>query len=298
MNECIDFLKKHRILLIGFVLYTIVFLLSCRFPQWLDYDAYAKIGSDNLTTHLPRLAQLRKEQMMEEATGGYLDLLSASLPHNRFLAVFPLNFLYVGIDEIAAAFNFNIGIVISLITYCALLIQWGLEKLYAATKEDLQAKEKSVILFFISSAAIYPLCFLIRSLDRIDWFGWHNHVLSGGNNALILLATLVIILGFVFLGLPYILSFLHYFLYMFAFILLGAGIRFIDQKPLTAVFGSAQLPREIITFLLTIALTVIAAIQLEKLYQFGLKFALFPARLVILPFQKLGGKIKSLRKSQ
>ncbi len=275
-NRLICFLKKHRILLIGFVLYVIAYNLNNIFPPFLDYNHY---------NNMPDWA---KESTKEYASGGFLSVyMPRIIEGNRFLKVFPLDFLYFGVADMAAVVHNSIYFPAALITYVIFVFQKGLDKVCAMTP-DMKKSEKIVISHLFNNVVFYPLSFVLVWLQEISSDESYTlFTLLDGMNQNILLKLLasaiviIVLLGMViFCVLPMLINVLYFFGYLIVFDLFADMINYIDQMVLAKALESIPLLGEFLSFLVAIVIIGIGNLLLEKILEICQNISILPARKI------------------
>ncbi len=275
-NRLLIFWKKHRILFIGILLYIIAYNLNNIFPPFLDHDHY---------NHLPDWA---KESTKEYASGGFLSVyMPRILEENRFIQVFPLDFLFFGVADMAAVSHNGIFFPAALITYVFFVLQKGLDKLCDGV-QDMRKGEKILIAHLFNNVVFYPLSFVLVWLQELasDESNTLFTLLDGMNQNIVLKVLAVVILVTVLLGmlvfcvLPMLINLLYFFGYLIVFDLFADLIHYIDQRVLATVLESLPLLREILSFLLAIVIIGMGNLLLEKILEICQNISILPARKI------------------
>ena len=113
-NRFVNYVKNHKVVMIGLLLYIVAYILNNIFPPFVDYNRNNSY-----------VLNFQKEM----ASGGFLELyIPDVLPGNRFLALFPLDILYFGVADMAAVVHYGIFFPAGLITYFSYLLYKVLDR--------------------------------------------------------------------------------------------------------------------------------------------------------------------------
>ena len=189
--KIVNWAKKHKLLIIGIILYVAVYFISLKFPVWREKHYYYKALYGKMV-----------EKVNDNDTSDLMRLYMPNImPGNRILKFIPLEFLFYGIADIMAPIHFGVFFSVCLITYGVLLVDKLLEKFKT---EDNGRFEMLVISYLFENVIFYPLAFGVRYMDDIlrksvDRFGeMTNGSHSTAMNFVFIICFLVIIAVLIF----------------------------------------------------------------------------------------------------
>jgi hypothetical protein len=152
MRKVGEFLNKHKLLLIGLVLYVVVYIVSKHYPVWVYHDGVrirAITGTVETTVSLYET---------DEALDIYMpDILSG----NRFMEKIPLDFLFYGIAELAVPVHTGAMFGLCVVTYGML----ALGKLLELTKGEKGKFELWLLAYIYGNIIFYPLALVMKLLE-------------------------------------------------------------------------------------------------------------------------------------
>lgn len=270
-NRFVDYIKEHKVVIIGLVLYITAYILNNIFPPFVDY------GRDN--TYL-------LEWEKEMASGGFLDAyIPEVLSGNRFISLFPLDILYFGVADMAAVVHYGIFMPAALITYFSYLLQKILEKVMNPASGK---AEKALTMHLYNNVLFYPLSFLMiffqNNMDIVE--DKFLEFLEGMNQgvAIKLIIGIAIILMFVallvFVLVPMIINILYFFGYLIVFDLFVDIIEAADVSVVGKFLGDIPLAHELLSFLIAFIIIGLGNLLLEKILDVAQNLSIWPARKI------------------
>lgn len=275
-----EFIKKHKLLFIGIVLYILMYIVSQNFNPWADDTEYKN------------WAGVSTKRIQTDVLDTYISDLNIE---NRFLDKLPLSILYFGISDVAEAVHNNISVLFALITYSSLAMNFFFKKYYT-NNEFIKMPERWAINHLYDNVLFYLLSILIKFLqpavDKIaDNADKLFNLSSSGSNIAIKILVLVLFLLVLAIGLlgvfiPMLPSILYFFGYIIAFKYVKQLITFIDLKCFAKVFGDTLFPREFLSFVAAFLIVIAVNIILEQIYELIQRLSLKPAELTAKGIKK------------
>jgi hypothetical protein len=267
-----EYLKKHYLLVIGIVLYFIVYVISANYDPW-----FGDI----------------RPGMIENA-GEVIDLYrSDALPDNTIMKLIPLDILCYGISDVAVLMHNGVMALFALIAVASYLLDYVLEKLFKKTK--VSKPEQILTEYFYANILFYILSVIIAYIQKNSEFDpsmifeW----LTPPQGAWKIVALLCLIVGIIILVLALLWIFLpmipciaYFFVYFEIFDAVCRLIYFLDQSVFGKFFGEGIFPKEVLSFCTAFILIAVFNIVLEKLYTMLQRLSLRPAFWVLKLFKK------------
>lgn len=263
MRKVGEFLNKHKLLLIGLVLYVVVYIVSKHYPVWVYHDGVrirAITGTVETTVSLYET---------DEALDIYMpDILSG----NRFMEKIPLDFLFYGIAELAVPVHTGAMFGLCVVTYGML----ALGKLLELTKGEKGKFELWLLAYIYGNIIFYPLAFVMKLLEPhattlIDTLGYAaDRDMNIGLKILLVAALFLSLFLLVFgLFLPSGANMFFFFIYLAAL----KPVKFILSKVGGVLDGSAV--KEFIAMLIAVAVllafNLLAEKAMEKVQEYSIK---------------------------
>lgn len=270
-NRLVNYVKNHKVVMIGLLLYIVAYIMNNIFPPFVDYS--------RSNTYL-------LEWQKEMASGGFLDVyIPDVLPGNRLIDLFPLDILYFGIADMAAVVHYGIYIPAALITYFSYLLQKILEKAMNPASGKI---EKILTIHFYNNVMFYPLSFLMiflqNNMDTIEDKLLEFLERMNQNTAIELIVGIVIIIGFVallvFLLVPMIVNIMYFFGYLLVFEIFVDIIELADVSLVENYLGHIPLVHELLSFLIAFIIIGMGNLLLEKILDVAQRFSILPARKI------------------
>ncbi len=282
-NRFVNFIKRHRILFIGIAVYIIFYILNNIFPPWILMD-YEWLNQ-------------RSEWVIgfekENASGGFLDAyIPDFLRQNRFIEIIPLDILYYGFADIAAAFHYGIYIPLAFITYIMLMLNKFLEKAYMLIDYYPRGAERILNSYLYSNMLFYPLSFvMIYTQKLLEYFFIDNEffemlpTFDGVPKPLLIIIFIIIVLliisliiGFVlFLVFPMFINALFFFAYISIVNICADFIDYVNNMLFCKI--PYEIVGELLAFLFAVivllAMNILLESLLEKIWHISLKPTLF-----------------------
>ena len=264
--KIVKWAKKHKLLIIGIILYVAVYFISTKFPVWREKHYYYKALYGKMV-----------ERVNDNDTSDLIRLYMPNIiPDNIIIRKIPLEFLFYGIADIMAPIHFGVVFSVCLITYGVLLVDKILEKLKT---DDIGKLEMLLIGYLFENVIFYPLAFGIRYMDDIfvksvDRFGeMTNGHHSTIMNFVFLICFLVIIAVMIFvLLLPSIVNLLSCVVYWLACVPVRWLIRGTDHlmgKLLPNMAG--EIITAVITMVILLVFNILFCKLLEKCQMLSIK---------------------------
>ena len=265
-----NFLKKHRLLIIGVLLYIIVYIIRDHFPVLMDSEAMhhdtSKWGLDIKRIYV------------------YTDFLrpvsSGTQPENRILKNLPVDFLYYGIADAASFIEYGVIFAMSIITYAAMLLDIGLK--YLGIKEK-PLGERYIISYLYGNVILYPVALLICFLEPRIVDGLYSAGKLGDIDMNILFKIIFLFLFFVIvvifiLGflLPMLVNNIFFFLYFIGFDYVKAAIIAADRF-LGNLLGKQSILHDMLSAFVFIVLVFVYNLIAETLLERCQKISVMPA---------------------
>ena len=257
-----SFFYRHRLLIIGIILYIVVYFISNKYPAWVDRELLAR---DNRTW-------VRNFQR-EYASGGFMKLYFSDLfPEKSLLSKLPFDILYYGIADIAAAVHFEAYAALGIAAYGMLFLNKGMKRL---GNEENPVLERYINDYLYSNIVCYPLSLIMSySAPYLTTYSFSSGN-PGDNMLLFILNTLLLCFSGLFLILPagvYSLFFLLYFLLFKFFRNMVFGIQ--------DLVGDDTLIQNIIMTAITVILILGYNMAVERLMKKCLKFIMSVEKLI------------------
>ncbi|MBR4083425.1 MAG: hypothetical protein IKK33_03980 [Lachnospiraceae bacterium] len=276
-NRFINYLKKHKVVLIGLILYVVAYMLNNIFPPFVNY------GRNN---------SYMIEWEKEMASGGFLeDYIPEVLSGNHFIELFPLDILYFGVADMAAIVHYGIFIPAALVTYFSYLLQKILEKFM----NPVSGKVEKVLTFhFYNNVMFYPLCFLMMFLQN-NMYKAEDMLLDflqGMNQNTVIkliIGIVVIIVGvafIIFFCVPMIVNILYFFGYLIVFDIFVDIIEAVDASVVGKYLGDNPGLHEFLSFLVAFIVIGLGNLLLEKILDVTQRFSILPAIKIVKRIRK------------
>lgn len=305
-----NFIKRHKLLLISIIFFVVTYILNNIFPPWLSINDYL-IDTDN--TNQIYIEKLWRKMRIDYAAGGFMSVFDSNiLSENRIFKVIPLDILYYGIADIAAAFYYSYYVLMALISYYVYFMKKLFEKLYK--KYDIGTKEELFISYFFINAGFYPLCFVMKFIYKL-----FEVIIPSGNiklpyihhnsspvikiiTTVIVITLFVIIISailFIIIGIviPSVVNLIYFFLYTGAMGLAKRIIEFTDTSIIGKIFGNTLFPRELISALIGFITIILVNLLMEKVLEFAQEISIKPLLSTINVIKKQKHKTKKIQKT-
>lgn len=283
MEKIKKFVKEHKLLVIGIVLYIVMYIFSQNFNPWQTESRKVRMFNGN--------EYLRPET----------DVLSIYMPsfavENRILDKIPLSILYFGISDAAEAVNSGISVLFALITYSSVAMGYFMDRYYDG-HSDIKKPERWIIAHLYDNVLFYIVSIAIRLLqpvndfviDNIDnFFPWLDDTFNG-NTGLKLLGVVVLVITLaavlLFVAVPMLPSVLYFFGYIAVLNLTQRLIETVDSEVFGKIFKNIPLPGEIFTFITAIVLIMVLNIITEQIYELIQGLSIKPAYLTVNGLKK------------
>ena len=260
------FLKKHRLLLIGIAVYIIVYIISSKYPPWLD-----------MIPNYDKREWVQKARY-NLAAGGFLKPFTADvLPENTFAKKIPIDIFYYGLADIAALEYFDIFFPAALITYFSLLYNKIIVKFQ---DEGMKKSEKYVISYLYTNALFYPLAFVIkflhRQLERLD--SWYSSTRFSDYGIVVdkcvgFITIIFVLILLIYFMIPTFMNYSYCFIYE---IMTGLPVLIINRinEKSESLIGKNVLPQEFFVFVFAVIILLTYNLLMERLLEFLQKISL------------------------
>lgn len=287
-NRFVNFVKAHKLLMIGVGLYLVAYILNNIFPPFVDY------GREGY------MLEWEKEQ----ASGGFLDAyMPRILSENRFIQIFPLDILYFGVADMAAVVHYGIFLPAALITYFSFFLQKILDKY---SEPGMGKAEQMLIAHCYNNVLFYPLSFLLIFLQELDGDTLRKvmEVLSGFNQNIVMkiVVSVIFIIGIIVLMVgvivPMLVNILYFFGYLIVFDVFAAVIEFLDISVIGKHLGNMAFLHELLSFLAAFIIIAVGNLLLEKVLDIAQRISILPVRLVGRKIQKVRQRRNSSRSEE
>lgn len=271
MDKVKKFIKEHKLLVIGLILYIIMYIFSQNFNPWQE------------KTEMKTFSGMKYALNQPDAIDLYMPHLNVE---NRILDKIPLNILYFGVSDAAEAVHSGISVLFALITYSSVAMGFFMDRYYKK-HNNIKKPERWIIAHLYDNVLFYLVSIAIRFLqpvndiiiDNIDnFFPWLSSTFNG-NAGLKLLGVVVLILTLAVSLLLVLIPMLPSVLYFFGYIAALRGIHKIIEFADGKIFAGAVLPREICIFIIAVALIMVMNVIIEQIYEFIQDLSLKPAYL-------------------
>lgn len=293
-NSSPGFFMRHKVLFKGVVLYILGYILSNLLPPWVLLDPLMSIvGLKGYGGVL--------DLLKDEAAGGFIsDYMPDLLSDNHLFKIIPLDIVYYGFADIAAAVHYGAYIPLGLVTFATLRQDRKLEKKYKDMEyypDDIERRFNS---YLYCNAMFYPLSIVIVAFQGIL-----EYVLFGADfvslfvdssfipeaaipflSAIIIAAVLIFtVLYVLYFGLPIIINVLYFFLYGAVAFVVCNITELVYQLLLS--WMPIDIVRELLSFILAAAVLLKMNLLLEELLEKTWKIALIPSEFVTGLLRKL-----------
>lgn len=283
MEKIKKFIKEHKLLVIGIVLYIVMYIFSQNFNPWQTESRKVKMFNGT------------------EYSRPETDALSIYMPsftvENRILDKIPLSILYFGISDAAEAVNSGISVLFALITYSSIAMGYFMDRYYDG-HNDIKKPERWIIAHLYDNVLFYIVSIAIRLLqpvndlviDNIDnFFPWLSDTFNG-NTGLKLLGVVVLVVtlaaALLLVAVPMLPSVLYFFGYIAVLNLTQRLIGTVDSEVFGKIFKNILLPREIFTFITAVVLIMVLNVITEQIYELIQGLSLKPAYLTVKGLKK------------
>ncbi len=271
MDKVKKFINEHKLLVIGLILYIIMYIFSQNFNPWQEKTEMKTFSGMKYTLNQPDAIDL------------YMPNLNVE---NRILDKIPLNILYFGVSDAAEAVHSGISVLFALITYSSVAMGFFMDRYYKK-HNNIKKPERWIIAHLYDNVLFYLVSIAIRLLqpvndiiiDNIDnFFPWLSNTFDG-NIGLKLLGVVVLILTLAVSLLLVLIPMLPSVLYFFGYIVALKGIHKIIEFADGKLFSGAALPREIVIFIIAFVLIMVMNVIIEQIYEFIQDLSLKPVCL-------------------
>jgi len=280
MNKKTEFFKKHAVLLIGIVLYLIVYIINCKYDPW---EYRSKIG---LTTS--DIVELYTHEV---------------LPDNSLIEKFPADILFYGVADASVLVENGVFAVLALVTFGMVLMGYWVECF--CDKNGIKKFEMIIIDHLYGNILLYILSVVIAKIMDNSDFGLHTilEFLTPENGSGIFIGILaliggllVIVLGFCFVMLPMLPVIIYFFGYLSLSDSVVNFINHLDASAFGSIFGETFFPREVLSFIAAFLILAVFNIILERIYSLMQKYSIYPAYMILRMFKR--GKNKKIRRDE
>lgn len=294
-----NFIKNHKLLLIGIAIYILVYFFYQLYNPWIDYsqiDSLTKIHQMN-SAGLP--SDTYRDNRIEYASGGFLSAyFSDILPDNKIASVIPINFFFFGIENIALAINRDSVMVsmalIALLAYIVQLKNFIFKKFNLF--ENKTIAEKWTINYIYDNIVFYLAGFPAQIILLLkEPVGNTLKNLSSLSPLLLILFLIGIAIYIIVVLLPGIAGNIFYFLYILLLNAIIDLVNYIDADLLVKAFDKNSIPHHIIAFVIGVLIIFVANIVLENLLELLHHLTTKPLRWLIENIAKSIQKRKERR---